>query len=261
MKSQKNVNKKPSKINQSLIVRIGKLLRPYINRIIARYSVIPDKPVFTPSDFPFTKLLENNWEIIRKEAQAVITGNHEAVPRPLKEISPDHGRIAADDRWKSFFLIGYGYKANDNCQYCPETTKILEQIPGINSGFFSIMEANGHIPRHKGVTKAILTCHLGLMVPHDRQKCYIQIENETHYWEAGKTMVFDDTYDHEVWNKTNEDRVVLLIQFRRAVRFPGNFFASFFLEGVRMSPFVQTARKRFHISSGKSTKFSSAHRN
>jgi aspartyl/asparaginyl beta-hydroxylase (cupin superfamily) len=32
-------------------------------------------------------------------------------------------------------------------------------------------------------------------------------------WQEGKCLVFDDSFEHEVWNKSDSERVVLLIQF------------------------------------------------
>ncbi len=55
-------------------------------------------------------------------------------------------------------------------------------------------------------------------------------------------MVFDDTYPHEVWNNTDQTRVVLLVQFRRPLRWPGRLVGDFFIEAIRRSPFVQEAR-------------------
>ena len=61
-------------------------------------------------------------------------------------------------------------------------------------------------------------------------------------WQEGETLVFDDTYQHEVWNDTNETRVVLLVQFARPLRQPGKLVADLFLWGIRRSPFVREAR-------------------
>jgi beta-hydroxylase len=62
-------------------------------------------------------------------------------------------------------------------------------------------------------------------------------------WSEGETLVFDDTYDHEVWNDTSGTRVVLLIQIRRPLRNPGRWFADAFLKVIRRSAFVQEARR------------------
>lgn len=225
----------------SKLVKIGKKIRPKIDRVLAAHSKVGDRPVFESADFPFTNLLESNADIIRREAKAVIEEDHGV--HAVSDVSPDHERIAHDRRWKSFFLIGYGYRAEHNCTRCPETTKILEQIPGLNSGFFSIMEPGTKIPRHRGVTKAVLTCHLGLMIPEERSACAIQVDEQTCHWESGKTLVFDDTFHHSAWNLSEQKRVILLLQFKRPMRMPGRLLGQLFLSGVRASTFVQEGRR------------------
>ena len=239
IESQKSTPKKvkPS----SILVKVGKKVRRRVDPILAASSKVGDRPVFDSAEFSFTSFLESKAEIIAREAKAVIEEDHGV--HSVGEVSPDHGRIAHDRRWKSLFLIGYGYRMEHNCARCPETTKVLEQIPGLNSGFFSIMEPGTEIPRHRGVTKAVLTCHLGLMVPTERSACAIEVGDQTCHWESGKTLVFDDTFHHSAWNRTNESRVILLLQFERPMRFPGNLLGNMFLSGVRASTFVQEGRR------------------
>jgi beta-hydroxylase len=92
------------------------------------------------------------------------------------------------------------------------------------------------------VTKAILTAHLGLIVPARRQDCRMQVDEQVLHWDVGKIFVFDDTFYHEVWNDTDEQRVILLVQFRRPVGLVGRIVGGLFLAGVRRSRFVQDAR-------------------
>jgi beta-hydroxylase len=190
--------------------------------------------------FPWTSILEENWAAIRTEAQAALAQLNR-IP-PLREISPDHRRIAEPDNWRSYFLWGYGYRMDANCDACPQTDRLLRQVPGLNSAFFSILKPGAHIPRHRGVTKAILTCHLGLMTPRSG-RCEMAVGDRMVGWGEGRALVFDDTYPHEVWNHTPDLRVILLVQFRRPVRPPGKWLADLFLWGVRHSPFVQEGRR------------------
>ncbi|MFD1693056.1 aspartyl/asparaginyl beta-hydroxylase domain-containing protein [Azotobacter chroococcum] len=132
---------------------------------------------------------------------------------------------------------------DSGCQQCPETARILSAVPGLNSAFFSILGPGAHIPRHTGVTKRILTCHLALVTPTPAERCRIQVAEQTASWREGECLVFDDTYPHEVWNDTEETRVVLLIQFKRPLRLPGRLLGDLFLGAVRRSPFVQEARR------------------
>ena len=222
------------------LYRIGKRLRHRISALIARSSTVGDTPVYDPALFPWIAGLEAEWEAIRGEVAALLARDA-AIP-PLADISPDHRRIAPPGKWKSFFLIGYGYRLEENCRRCPRTAAAVAGIPGLNSAFFSILAPGAQIPRHRGVTKAILTAHLGLVVPAKRAACRMQVADEILTWEEGRVLVFDDTDYHEVWNDTDEMRVILLLQFRRPTRLLGRIVGSIFLEGVRRSRFVQDAR-------------------
>jgi aspartyl/asparaginyl beta-hydroxylase (cupin superfamily) len=222
------------------LYRVGKRLRHRISALIARSSKVGNTPTYDPALFPWVAALEARWREIADEASALLA-RQEGIP-PLADISPDHRRIAPPGKWKSFFLVGYGYRLEENIRRCPKTAAAIAGIPGLNSGFFSILAPGAHIPRHRGVTKAILTAHLGLVVPARREACRMQVADETLVWERGKVLVFDDTYYHEVWNDTDEMRVILLVQFRRPTGWLGRVVGSLFLGGVRRSRFVQDAR-------------------
>jgi beta-hydroxylase len=222
------------------LFRLGKRLRHRISGIIARSSKVGNDPVLDPSLFPWIRDLEAHWPEIREEVDRLLT-RQEGIP-PLADISPDHRRIAPPDQWKSFFLYGYGYNQEENMRRCPKTAATVAKIPGLNSAFFSILTPGAHIPRHRGVTKAILTAHLGLIVPKRRQDCRMQVADEFVTWDEGRTIVFDDTYHHEVWNDTEESRVILLVQFRRPTGWLGRKVGDIFLGAVRRSRFVQDAR-------------------
>jgi beta-hydroxylase len=228
---------------RSLLYRFGERCRPAIDMVLTAHSEVGDSSVFDASQFPWTAALEAEWRTVAAEAAAAI-GDLSAVP-PLHDLSPDHRRIAEPDKWRSFFLWGYGYRSEENCALCPQTARLLEAVPGLNSAFFSILKPGTHIPRHTGVTKAILTCHLGLKTP-SAGRCEMAVDEDVVRWRDGRCLVFDDTYPHEVWNDTDELRVVLLIQFRRPVRQPGRFVRDLFIQAVRRSPFVQEARDNFY---------------
>lgn len=229
--------------NRPWLIRYGKHLRNLFNGFIARSSLIPNDPVLDVRDFEWTAMLRDNWQAIREEA---IHAALESRPAPsLASISPDHRAIAPVNKWRSFFLWGYGYCCEENLAACPVTSALVEQIPGMNSAFFSILAPGTHIPAHQGVTKGLITCHLGLVVPRDGD-VRMRVDDRVVRWSEGETLVFDDTYDHEVWNDTSGTRVVLLIQFRRPLRQPGRWFVDRFLAWIRGSAFVQEARDNVH---------------
>lgn len=225
-------------IGKSLF-QVGKELRPKVDRFLMRRSMIPDTALVDKSFFRWIPALEAHWESIRDEAVAIRAGD---IPS-LGDISFDHGRIAADRRWRSFFLKGYGYRIEKNCARAPITASLIDKVPGLVTASFSVLEAGGHIPRHWGMTKGMLTYHLGLKTPAERARCRMNVEgtDQLHVmsWESGQSFIFDDMYNHEVWNETPEDRYILLIQIKRPCRFWGNALQNLFLSGVRYSRFVQ----------------------
>ena len=225
----------------SLLLKFGKWAQPRINNVVARSSKVGNPTFFDTAQWPWVAELEAHWETIRDEAYAVL-GDLSVIP-PLAEISPDHRRIAPAGKWRSFFLYGYGYSIPQNCAACPKTAELVGKIPGLNTAMFSVLVPHTRIPAHTGVTKAILVSHLGIQVPRDSANCRMRVQDEWTEWQEGKAFVFDDCYNHEVINDTDEVRIVLLIQFRRPMRFLGRMLGGGFLWGVRHSRFVQDARR------------------
>lgn len=222
-----------------LVIRWGKHLRGFFDALMSGSSRVPNTPVLDSADFAWTELLREHWHEIRAEAERVAM--RQGAAPSLAHVSPDHRQIAAVDMWRSFFLWGYGYRIEDNLAQCPVTASVVAQIPRLNSAFFSILAPGTHIPDHRGVTKALITCHLGLVVPQDGD-VRMRVDRQVVRWAEGETLVFDDTYSHEVWNDSAATRVVLLIQFRRPLRQPGKWLADTFLSLIRRSAFVQEAR-------------------
>ena len=219
----------------------GFYIRPPIHWFVGLSSKVGNPPVFEREVFDWVPRLEANWETIRDEAQKVLA-RPEDVPA-LRVVSPDHSRIATDDKWKVFFLWGYRYEVEKNTARCPVTNGLVQSIPGLISAFFSIHTPGTHLPRHYGPTNGMITCHLGLQIPKDRGKCRIAIDGKDYHWEAGKFLIFDDTYYHEVWNDTEVDRVILLMHVERPLRQPGKAIADGFLWLAIRSPFIQSTLK------------------
>lgn len=226
---------------RGFLYRLLKRYRFKLNDVAARYSLIPNEPVLDASLFDWTAEIAQHWEDIRDEALAIYQ-HVDAIP-PLRRISPDHRRIAQDDRWRSFFLIGYGNEAPQNLARAPRTARMIRSIPNLNSAFFSILAPGAHIARHRGVSKSFFTAHLGLSVPADVQACRMSVADRSVGWADGKWTIFDDTYEHEVWNDTDEPRIILLCQVGRPLRAPGSWMARAFDFYIRRSPFVAEAKR------------------
>lgn len=230
----------------TLAVRFGKRVRWPLNRFLERQSLIGTQPFFEPAQVPGLDLLRENWRVIREEAEALMV-DRSKVP-PLGEVSPDHRRIASTSAWKSFFFTGYGYQATRNRALCPRTAALIDQVPGLVVAFYSIFEPGTHVPPHKGVTKGLLNVHLGLIVPAEAGLCQIDVEGEVRGWQPGEYLIFDETFEHEVWNKSSEPRVVLFLQVMRPMRWPGRYLGKFFLWCIKRTSFVQDVRRALDAS-------------
>lgn len=226
--------------SKPLVYRFLKRQRRFGNNLIARSSRISNAPVLDQNDFDWALALKPHWREIRDEALAIYR-HRDAIP-PLREVSPDHRRIMKDNSWRSFFLIGYGVRAEENIARAPRTAELVNRIPGLNSAFFSILAPGSLIRPHRGVTKAFITAHLGLKVPDERDKMWMRVDDHRIGWREGEWTVFDDTYEHEVRNDTQETRIVLLCQIERPLGFPGKQLAAALIAYVRRSHFVQEAK-------------------
>ena len=214
--------------------------RPALNRFIARYSEVGDPIVFPAGSSEWESALTDEWESIRDEALRVLDFR-DIVPA-FQEVSPDQQRITTGKHWKTFWLRGFGYRSERACELCPTTDRVLNRIPGVVTAFFSILSPHSLIREHSGVTKGMINCHLGLVVPDERSQCRIHVGSEEFGWELGELRIFDDTNRHKVRNKTDQDRIVLMIQFERPLRPPASWIRNLFFKGLRVTPYVRRAR-------------------
>ncbi len=229
------------KKNRKRIKRWGKKLTRSMADFLGRQSKVGDTPVISNHYFPHLQELVDNWQTIRDEASEILK-HRDDIPA-FQEVSPDQYRISQGKNWRTFILYGFGTKLEKNCAQAPMTTRLLEKVPDLQTAWFSIMAPGYHVPAHTGVTKGILRAHIGLLIPKDREKCRIRIDNEIRVWQPGELFVFDDTYEHEVWNDTNEERVILLFDFDRPMGLAGRLLNKSFLALMKFTAFYQEPKK------------------
>ncbi|MDE2384943.1 MAG: aspartyl/asparaginyl beta-hydroxylase domain-containing protein [Alphaproteobacteria bacterium] len=212
-----------------------------VTAFFSRQSLVEDQPFLKNDDFPFLKMFTENWEQIRDEVREILK-NREAIPA-FQEVSPDQHLISKGKNWRTFFLYGFGEQLKKNCAQAPFTTALLEKVPNIEISWFSILSPGYHIPPHQGVTKGILRAHLGLIIPKNKEACRIRVDQQIQHWEPGKIFVIDDTFDHEVWNDTEEERVILIFDFDRPMKWPGRALLRFFIRIMKFTAFYQEPKK------------------
>ncbi len=158
--------------------------------------------------FDWVNLLEKNVDLIRSELMDLIEKGVEsnwfaAHPHYVKS---ENGDVS----WYTFEFYFFGIQQRSNCRQCPETTVLLQQIPELVTAQFSLLKPHTHVQPHKGFTRMVWRNHLPLIVPKGGL-CKIKVEDETHAWEEGRVVTFDDSKLHEAWNQSDEVRAVLMI--------------------------------------------------
>jgi ornithine lipid ester-linked acyl 2-hydroxylase len=222
-------------------IAAGEWIRAPIERFIGRRSLVGDAQFFPLERFPWVAHIEQNWLVIREELERVLE-NREALPN-FQDISKDQIEITDDDRWKTFFLYGYGFEAKLGVEMCPRTAALMREIPGMTTAMFSILSPRKHILDHRGPYKGVLRYHLGLIVPRDASACRIRVGDEIRHWRDGESMIFDDTFNHEVWNDTGETRVVLFVDVLRPLPAPESTINRLIVKAIGFSPFVLDAKR------------------
>jgi len=191
-----------------------------LRELVERVMFFPTGNVtfFDPQSYPWVAPVEGDWKAIRKELDALLV-RREEIPN-FQDLSEKQKVLTEGEQWKTFFLYGYGLEAEQNCARCPETVRILKRIPGMKTAMFSILAPKKHIPPHRGMWKGMLRYHLGLIIPGPSGSCRIRVGKDIRTWEEGKSLVFDDSHEHEVWNDSDSYRVVLFVDVVRPLIFP-----------------------------------------
>jgi beta-hydroxylase len=173
-------------------------------------------PFFKTDDLQWVNELEKNWVAIRDEMVAQV---EQAQLPSLDQVSRGE-RSISDQRWKVFLFRFYMIDMEDNRQRCPATSRLIDRVPGMTSAMFSILEPGKHIPPHRGPFSGVLRYHLGLHIPNPPESTRIRVDNDTRFWQEGKSLLFDDTFEHEVWNDSDDYRAVLFLDVKRPLPIP-----------------------------------------
>lgn len=161
------------------------------------------QPWWDADRFPWVKTMQNVFPAMLAEFEAVggVRGS-EAVKHPAK--------LDDEGRWSAYYFFYVSRRYADHERACPQTAEALSKVPGsaeCGMAYFSLMDPHTHVMAHSGFTNTHLRCHLGLVVP---KGCRIRVGPEVRDWAPGRVNVFDDSFNHEVWNESDESRAVLL---------------------------------------------------
>ncbi len=177
---------------------------------------LPTTPYFERSDFPWIEELEAQTAAIRDELMAVLP-RAERSERVFADDAEESAGLSGSQgapTWTGFYFYRHGERRRANHALCPRTSAVLDRLPLARirehapEVMFSVLTPGTHVLPHRGVTNTRVVCHLPLIVPED---CALVVGGETHRWREGEVVVFDDTYEHEAWNRGTRTRVVLIL--------------------------------------------------
>jgi aspartyl/asparaginyl beta-hydroxylase (cupin superfamily) len=206
------------RLSAAMDVMLGRR-RVYANECFGmHYPFLPADEYFDREHFPWLDELEAQTDVIRAEAIALMESSdsglspYVAMPpgTPQNKWTP----LNENRAWSALHLWKDGQRVEEACARAPKTAAIVEKLPlgGIPGRtptvFFSILQAGKHIPPHTGVSNTRAIIHLPLVVPPG---CAFRVGGETREWREGIAFAFDDTIEHEAWNRSDKDRAVLIL--------------------------------------------------
>ncbi|XP_021695440.1 aspartyl/asparaginyl beta-hydroxylase isoform X3 [Aedes aegypti] len=187
-----------------------KLFLSMYQRSLYNVDSLKSRPFWTVEQTTFAaqlELIQSQWTGIRDEGLKLLNsaGNFKDEAENLRDTGD----------WKQFELFFRGYRIDKNCAKAPLTCRLVEQFTAARSCKrgqvkFSVMHPGTHVWPHCGPTNCRIRAHLGLKVPSGT---FIRVAEETRSWENGKWLIFDDSFEHEVWHNGTSTRLVLIVDF------------------------------------------------
>lgn len=180
---------------------------------------VPSQPYYGRERFPWQAELEAATEAICEELRSVLAENQPLLPFLGEQSAEDlKGHLTSSGAqpaaWDAYFFYRHGDRFDEHHLRCPRTSAVLDSVPLVRirdhapETLFSILRPGTHILPHRGVTNTRLVTHLPLIVPRD---CAINVGGELHEWQEGRCVTFDDTFEHEAWNRSDTTRVVVIM--------------------------------------------------
>lgn len=192
---------------------------PYQNPKFLYFPGLPEGPYHDPFLHPWTGRLVESFDAIRAEALAVLEAD--AGIEEFLQFAPGQSRdgylggAGSKPSWDAFFFYRHGVRYDDNHARCPVTSKLLDSIELCEVAgqapevCFSVLQPGTDIMPHHGATNTRLVLHLPLLVPPG---CALSVRGGgEHAWREREPMMFDDTFEHEAWNRSDRPRVILLM--------------------------------------------------
>lgn len=197
-----------------VVGKVVNTLGNLVNAIYDPYTGGTLRPVFFDIEEtrPELLILDKHFDIIREEFEAVKETYSIPAYEELDAFQTDASKPKT--KWKVFMLNLMGEYPELAKELCPNTCEYLKGIPHLFEAFFSVLEPGRSIPHHEGPYRGYIRYHLGIEVPQKNPPA-IRIKDQIYQWKERESVLFDDTWDHEVINHSEEERVVLIVDILR----------------------------------------------
>jgi aspartate beta-hydroxylase len=168
--------------------------------------------------FPDAQRFTGQWQQIREEALTVAEDLRN-IPR-FHEIMIEQASISDNDArdWRMFIMKAYGQPIARNLARCPTLAGLIVSSPDVLSASLSFLAPGKQVPAHRGPFRGILRGYLVLSMPKRADglpAAVLKVDGQEYRLNDGEFMLWDDTFEHEVWNDSAEVRTVLLLDIRR----------------------------------------------
>ncbi|MEG3173614.1 aspartyl/asparaginyl beta-hydroxylase domain-containing protein [Sphingomonas sp. ZB1N12] len=181
---------------------------------------LAQRAFFERDEFAWVAAIEAQTAEMRAELESVVAA--EKGFAPYVQSTPDRpapaNPLLDDPSWSAFQLWRGGERVEPNASSCPHTMAALDHAPiPVIAGrspmaIFSLLKPGTHILPHHGMLNTRLICHLPLIAP---EGCGLRVGAETRAWQTGEMLIFDDSFEHEAWNRGTDSRIVLLFEVWR----------------------------------------------
>lgn len=224
-----------------------------INIPSALITMITSTPPYLDKSqyFPYSRVLENpeNWIRIRRELdQYLASHQRSALPymdavKGTEFVSNTIKNDGTKQRdWRIIPILMGSKIVERTKQDFPFTTKLISH-PDIVTAMFSVLEPGTHIPPHCGYYKGIIRYHLGMIIPKARDKVYICVNQKKYHWKEGEGVLFDDLYPHQVYNYSDEIRIVMFLDVVRPLSGILDSMNRYMCKAVSNSAFISDLNK------------------
>lgn len=171
--------------------------------VMGTYPDIDSSGWYDPRRFPICTALEERFAEVKREILGL----------PQRIFYPDSEQIPRAGEWGIFPLIVMARRNSANGSLLPVTMDIIESngvIQTLTGGtFVSRLKSGTVIGSHRGPTNTRVRCHLGIKIPSG--DCGIEVGGERRTWQEGGCLVLNDHLEHSVWNRTETERIVLVV--------------------------------------------------